>query len=145
MTFENHTGRNEVNDIAKSQQSGHDGKHTYMYIDEVKVYKELFMSNPSSKLSVMDHNVHPLSSLSSGSHTNVKGYIYPQQHLDDNKTDSDIVSDRTAWNQKTVIEEKYCDPRLCRYRLDILIKIKRRDSGKNMFTKNKYISNFNIL
>ena len=133
MTFENHTGRNEVNDIAKSQQSGHDGKHTYMYIDEVKVYKEHFMSNPSSKLSVMDHNVHPLSSLSSGSHTNVKGYFYPQQHLDDNKTDSDIVSVRTAWNQRTVTEEKYCDPRLCRYRLDIL------NQNKKARLRQKYV------
>ena len=133
MTFGNHTGRNEVNDIAKSQQSGHDGKHTYMYIDEVKVYKEHFMSNPSSKLSVMDHNVHPLSSLSSGSHTNVKGYFYPQQHLDDDKTDSDTVSVLTAWNQRTLTEEKYCDPRLCRYRLDIL------NQNKKARLRQKYV------
>ena len=95
----------------KSKNFNEEETQSFIDEEEVKLCKEILISNNSKKIvKIKECNNHPLSSSSTEEpHKNVKGYFFAQHQ--EHEIDMSGFSP-SFWNQDPVGEEKYFDPRL---------------------------------
>ena len=106
------------NSYADQKFKSFDEEETQSFVDEeeVKLCKETLTSNHSKKIvKIKECNNHPLlPSSTEEPHKNVKGYFFAQ-HQEYEIDMSGFTP--SLWNQDSVMEEKYFDPRLYSNRL----------------------------